>query len=387
MGRILVMIYQIEKQNTGFVMLFAVTLSSIILAITLGVANIALKEINFSTSARETNNAFFAADAGIECALFNDRVLSRSFVETGSTGVVSCLNNPSIALSGSYPSWNFVLPGLAGSSCTKVNVVKDNVTSFPLIKTTIIAKGYNIGDGSCNSTSANRIEREVRVVYGTPAIFLVASSQSTAALNSTSIVVDKPAGVIQNNVLIASIAFMPSTANISSTPSGWTLVRRINNATPNGNSLATYRKVVGASEPSTYTWGFDVPTTGLVGGVLGFAGVSTSNPINVENGQTVPSSAGLIVATPSVNATVPNTMVVTIHSVANGTTWSSPSGMTEGVDTTNVPPFSSTGQSIEMNYVNQQSSGSTGVKTATQNSSGGLPAPDSGNSQIIVLQP
>ena len=37
------------KKNNGFALLYAVMLSSILLAITIGVLNIALKEINFSS--------------------------------------------------------------------------------------------------------------------------------------------------------------------------------------------------------------------------------------------------------------------------------------------------------------------------------------------------
>ena len=41
--------------------------------------NISLKEIKFGTSARDTNDAFFAADTGAECALFNDKSTQTNF--------------------------------------------------------------------------------------------------------------------------------------------------------------------------------------------------------------------------------------------------------------------------------------------------------------------
>jgi len=74
------------KKNKGFVILFVVTLSSILLAIALGAANIALKEIKFGTSAKDTNNAFFAADTGAELALFNDK--TPNFYSIGTTNFV-----------------------------------------------------------------------------------------------------------------------------------------------------------------------------------------------------------------------------------------------------------------------------------------------------------
>jgi hypothetical protein len=150
------------KNNKGFTILFAVVLSSIILAISLGVANIAFKEIRFGTSAKEANNAFFAADTGAECALFNDKSSSNSFVQSGGTGNVQCLGT-TVALSGSYPLWNFILSGLgsAGQSCVKITVDK---TVLPTI---IISKGYNDGgsvSGACTQ-GPNSVERELQLSY------------------------------------------------------------------------------------------------------------------------------------------------------------------------------------------------------------------------------
>jgi len=132
------------KKNRGFVMLFAVTLSSILLAVTLGVVNIALKEMKFGTNARDTNDAFFAADTAIESALFKDKSPS------GLCALTPC-------------SYNFTISqlGSAGQSCAKVTMVK----TAPPIVTTIVSKGYNMGDALCNSTNPNRIERELRITY------------------------------------------------------------------------------------------------------------------------------------------------------------------------------------------------------------------------------
>ena len=148
------------KKNKGFVLLFVIVISSIILAITLSIMNISLKEIKFGTSARDTNDAFFAADTGSECALFNDKSTSNSFVQNGGTGTISCLGN-TISLNGAYPSWNFILSGLgsSGKSCAKVTVDK---TVSPV---SVISKGYNIGDASCLSSSTNRVERELQMTF------------------------------------------------------------------------------------------------------------------------------------------------------------------------------------------------------------------------------
>src|SRR5690606_15727798 len=60
----------ILKNEKGFVALFTVLLTSVILAMAIGIASISLKEIVLSSAASEGSLAFFAADSGIECALY-----------------------------------------------------------------------------------------------------------------------------------------------------------------------------------------------------------------------------------------------------------------------------------------------------------------------------
>lgn len=149
------------KNKKGFVILFALMLSSVILAISLGVSNIALKEIAFSTSAQGTNDAFFASDTGAECALYHDRTDINAFPISGTVGAVSCSTNESGSGDGSTATYNFTATGLGsqGQSCAKVTIIKE------LGKTVITSKGYNVGDSSCNSTSLNRVERELEITY------------------------------------------------------------------------------------------------------------------------------------------------------------------------------------------------------------------------------
>lgn len=166
MGRI-IMISKKLKNNRGFAILFAVTLSGIILSIALGVSNIAVREVKFSTSTRFSNEAFFAADTGAECAFYNDRSTSSSFLQNGGSGNVECLGQK-LDLFGDFNSgWSFIVPGLgqSGESCAKVYVTKVEDFDTGAITTTIVSKGYNIGDELCESTNINRIERELKTTY------------------------------------------------------------------------------------------------------------------------------------------------------------------------------------------------------------------------------
>ncbi len=163
--------YEAEGFRSGFVILFAVTLASLMLAIGLGVADVALKQAKFSTSGLGTNDAFFATDTGIECALMNDKTPSTTFITStgaGGTGTLNCLGN-TIQATGGPTVWNFVIAGLGSSnqSCAVVNVTKtaSSDPNRPGFFTSIVSKGYNVGDANCNSTNDNRVQRELDANY------------------------------------------------------------------------------------------------------------------------------------------------------------------------------------------------------------------------------
>lgn len=152
----------------GFVILFAVTISAILLSIALGVANIALKEVRFGTSAEDTNRAFFAADTGIECALLHDKNPTR-FTLLNSNATLDCFGKSNIptTFSGSSntASYNFILNALApmDTGCANVTVLKQKDVNSN-INTNITARGYSVDDALC-LPNPNRVERELTVSY------------------------------------------------------------------------------------------------------------------------------------------------------------------------------------------------------------------------------
>ena len=153
------MIIKKIKKNRGFVLLFAMVLSSIILAVALGVTNIALKEVNFSTSGKDANDAFFAADTGAECALFYDKNLSVT------DPFPTSINCADIEISVSDGQFIVLNLGTSNKSCAVVTITKYTDADVPF--TSIISKGYNVantGDSNCYPTSKS-VERELDVNY------------------------------------------------------------------------------------------------------------------------------------------------------------------------------------------------------------------------------
>lgn len=148
------MIKNKTQLNKGFVLLYAVVVSSIILAIALGVMNIALKEINFTTSARDTNDAFFAADTGAECALFfnKGKIVTDPFPD-----FVNCNGEDVEPVVDSFGNTLYIIPNLgsSGNSCATFSITKDATSGQTVIK--------SIGRSNCDSN--NYVERQLEVTY------------------------------------------------------------------------------------------------------------------------------------------------------------------------------------------------------------------------------
>ena len=160
----------------GIALLFSMMLSAVFLSIAIGVLNISTKELNFTSSIREANNAFFAADSGVECTLFNDRTDVDSFKDQGNDSIhIKCFNNINNLVTKSTgvntTSFSFNILGLGTNlkSCAKITLVRtvDNTLAPPVTTTKITSKGYNTGGdtGDCSASPTNRVERQIEVNY------------------------------------------------------------------------------------------------------------------------------------------------------------------------------------------------------------------------------
>lgn len=61
-----------ESNQKGFTLLFAILVSILILAVGASIISIALKQVILSGAGRESQYAFYAANTGLECALYWD---------------------------------------------------------------------------------------------------------------------------------------------------------------------------------------------------------------------------------------------------------------------------------------------------------------------------
>lgn len=174
---------QISGRQKGFAMLFAVLVSSVLLSIGLSIFNLTVKELVLSSSGRESQFSFYAADTGAECAMYWDFKASypvmyatSSASQTGSwrdsyidsnnpncvgTSIVDSVKTPIITgLSSATTQFSLTIPNGSNSYCSVVKVLKE-VDNSGFIKTTIDSRGYN----TCNASDPNRVERGLKVTY------------------------------------------------------------------------------------------------------------------------------------------------------------------------------------------------------------------------------
>ena len=163
-----------NKKNSGYAILFTVLIVSMILAMTVGISNTTYRELSFTATAKQSHIAFFAADSGLECALWQDRNTAGSTVfpfnsATASASTMDCFAStpPTIAVvaAGATSASYLVQDFAAGGGCVRVTVEKDqNAVPPASYPTRIVARGYNI---NCSDLALGKqhVERVLQAKY------------------------------------------------------------------------------------------------------------------------------------------------------------------------------------------------------------------------------
>lgn len=146
----------------GFTLLIAVILSSVALAIGLALLDIAYKQVVLASAAKQSQKAFYAADAAMECVLYYDQQMNTfDYLTEPLSGSFSCngLTPTYTATNGSSPRITTVtIPCVGGGSQEQGKVF---VYKYSDATTQIYSTGYN----TCDSTNTRRIERGLKVTY------------------------------------------------------------------------------------------------------------------------------------------------------------------------------------------------------------------------------
>jgi len=148
-------------------------------------------------------------------------------------------------------------------------------------------------------------------------------SQTLIIIGSFSM--NKPAGTVNGDVMVATLRSTSFIAFNFTTPSGWTEI-----AGTSDPDAKLYYKVAGAAEPGSYTFASVLGLTAtMVGSIVSFSGVDTAAPIADSAKST---GSGTNVTLPSVTATRNGSMLYSNVTSAATTSSSFISGLTGACD-------------------------------------------------------
>lgn len=155
-------------KKEGFVSLIALLLANIFLMIGMSVFAISIKELSLSFGGRESNTAFYAADGGMECALYWDIQEEFFATSTPPSGDINCANHDDITVTYTpnglegMSSFNFSFGSDDFAPCATVTVEKIwQTVPTEKVVTRIISRGRN----NCNTFDPRRVERAWKVTY------------------------------------------------------------------------------------------------------------------------------------------------------------------------------------------------------------------------------
>ena len=169
-----------NSSSRGFVAVFAMLIATVILIMVISITGTAYKETVLSASVRESERAFYAADTGVECGLYLDRIAGG--VTDGMCGDIAI--DVDVDELGSV--YTFDVP-ISSNSCAKVDVFKNLLidgTSF----TQVISRGYNASCDDLLDLGTRRVvERKLDVRYANPIEFVPTGGGAGAPIDETGV--------------------------------------------------------------------------------------------------------------------------------------------------------------------------------------------------------
>lgn len=152
--------------HRGFTLLIAIILASVSLVVGLALADIAYKQVVLSSTAKNSQVAFYRADSAMECALYWDQQFA-SF-NTMADISIQCENRAvtetKTSISGGGVRTVFDVPCATSGRSATVTVYKygsSGSCNAAGSKNCLYVSGYN----SCSASDPNRFERAIKVTY------------------------------------------------------------------------------------------------------------------------------------------------------------------------------------------------------------------------------
>ncbi|MFA6278550.1 MAG: pilus assembly PilX N-terminal domain-containing protein [Candidatus Paceibacterota bacterium] len=151
-----------NKHNRGFALLISVIFMSVMLALGLSISSLGYKQQLLASAAIESQQAFYAADAGIECALYEDYVSDR-FKSGG--GMELFCGGSQFGIASSTDASNVIYKSRLslgdGARCADITIYK-NVSGT----TYMFSQGYDVPCGTVETPGGARfVSRGISSVY------------------------------------------------------------------------------------------------------------------------------------------------------------------------------------------------------------------------------
>ncbi len=153
---------KLNTYNQGYAILFTIIIISAILAMGAGMSNAILKQLLLSSTARESQLAFYQADTAVECAIYAAEIQNLAILSSpwqcgldGSGNPID-LNIANIGTDIYRLSVNLPFAG----PCFSIDVDKSTGVTPPYTAD-IKARGYNV----CDSSDIHQVERGIEVNY------------------------------------------------------------------------------------------------------------------------------------------------------------------------------------------------------------------------------
>ena len=155
-----------STSQQGYTLLFAVIITSIILAVSISILSISQKEIILSSASRDSQASLYAADSAIECVLYwKDK---GKMSTTSGAQTINCNNQdlvidytvgPVYAVSDLVFSLEDELGGETNGPCATIAITQQYQGTAQVA--TADARGYN----TCNELNPRRTERGIRLSF------------------------------------------------------------------------------------------------------------------------------------------------------------------------------------------------------------------------------
>ncbi|HXO19503.1 MAG TPA: C25 family cysteine peptidase, partial [Thermoanaerobaculia bacterium] len=240
--------------------------------------------------------------------------LYRYFVEVppGASRLVVDIFDADVG-AGGFPADNYDFPHTGDNSF-------DTTCTYTLLDPAGTARPLRYGAGNnAVPTGANgawlSLYDSSAVVTTAPAFG--ASTTATKAAGGTTLTINKPAGTVQNDLLVAIVGDATAGGAITA-PAGWTSIDQT--ACGAGCRLAVFYRVAGAAEGANYIFTENAAAV-AAGTILRYTGIDTANPINASGFANGGSNATVV--TPSIEALRENTRVLRLFAASdnNTSTW------------------------------------------------------------------